>query len=89
MWFLVQVVKGSKHYEPDSQVGNRVLISDTTEMVVSARSMGEDGYRFEARRGSESFIMGSFSAKVTREKIDAHFSALAMQMGAVTSAAET
>ena len=89
MWFLVQVVKGSKHYEPDSQVGNRVLISDTTEMVVSARSMGEDGYRFEARRGSESFIMGSFSAKVAREKIDAHFSALAMQMGAVTSAAET
>lgn len=88
MWFLVQVVKGSKHYEPDSQVGNRVLISDTTEMVISARSMGEDGYRFEARRGSDSFIMGSFSAKVSRETIAARFTTLALQMGAVVPPAE-
>jgi hypothetical protein len=88
MWFLVQVVKGSKHYEPDSQVGNRVLISDTTEMVISARSMGEDGYRFEARRGSDSFVMGSFAAKVTRETIAARFTTLALQMGAVVPPAE-
>ena len=49
MWLLVQVVKGSKYYDAESQVGNRVLISDSSEMVISGRSMGADGYRFEVR----------------------------------------
>jgi hypothetical protein len=60
MWFLVQVVKGSKHFESESQVGNHVLISDTTDMVISGRSLGVDGYRFEARKGNESFAISDF-----------------------------
>jgi len=40
MWFLVTVVKGNRNFETESQIGNRVLISDTTEMVISARSAG-------------------------------------------------
>ena len=60
MWFLVQVVKGSKHYEAESLVGNHVLISDTTEMVISGRAMGSEGYRFEARKGNENFIIRDF-----------------------------
>jgi len=51
MWFLVQVVKGSKHFDVESQIGNRVMISDSSEMVISGRSMGAEGYRFEARKG--------------------------------------
>ena len=83
MWFLVQVVKGSKHYEPDSQVGNRVLISDTTDMVISGRSMGGDGYRFEARKGTESFVVTDFRAVQPAGQLAARFTALAQQLGAV------
>ncbi len=50
MWFLVSVVKGSKYYEADSQIDNRMLISDTTEMIVSGYSTGTGSYRFEGRR---------------------------------------
>ena len=39
MWYIVEVVKGSKYYEPESRVGNRVLISDTTELVIVGRTM--------------------------------------------------
>ena len=86
MWYLVQVVKGSKHYEPESQLGNRVLISDTSEMVISGRSMGSDGYRFEARRGSDSFVVRDFPGSATREAIARGFAALAQQIGATALA---
>ena len=84
MWFLVQVVKGSKHHEPDSQVGNRVLISDTTDMVISGRAMGADGYRFEARKGTESFVVQDFTGPQPAGSLATQFSALAQKMGALT-----
>lgn len=84
MWFLVQVVKGSKHYEADSQVGNQVLISDTTEMVISARAMGTEGYRFEARKGNENFVIRDFRGEQAAGSLAAKFLALAQQMGALT-----
>jgi len=88
MWFLVQVVKGSKHYEPESQVGNRVLISDTTDMVISGRAMGADNFRFEARKGNETFVVQDFVGALPAGALAARFTALAQKMGALTVAAE-
>ncbi len=82
MWFLVSVVKGSKHFESESQVGNRVLISDTTDMTISARSTG-DGYRFEARKGTETFIIKDFAGSQPVGSLSAKFTALAQSMGAL------
>lgn len=86
MWFLVQVVKGSKHFEPDSQLGNRVLISDTTDMVISGRSMGADNFRFEARKGNESFVVQDFIGAQPPGSLFERFTALAEKMGALTVA---
>jgi hypothetical protein len=83
MWFLVLVVKGSKHYEADSKVGNHVLISDTTEMVISGRSMGDEGFRFEARKGNESFVIREFVGPQPPGSLSTKFTALAHQMGAL------
>ena len=88
MWFLVQVVKGSKHYEAESQVGNHVLISDTTEMVISGRAMGTEGYRFEARKGNETFIVRDFRGVQPAGFLASKFTALAQQMGALAIAGE-
>lgn len=88
MWFLVQVVKGSKHFEPESQVGNRVLISDTTEMTISGRAMGADGYRFEARKGNETFVVRDFPGAQPAGTLATKFTALADQMGALVLTAE-
>ena len=82
MWLLVQVVKGSKYYDAESQVGNRVLISDSSEMVISGRSMGADGYRFEVRKGSERFVVSEFPSGKSVSAVTAGFLALARQLGA-------
>ena len=83
MWFLVTVVKGNRNFETESQIGNRVLISDTTEMVISARSAGGDVYRFEARKGNESFIVSEFVGKHAEGVLAAKVVSMAQQMGAV------
>ena len=84
MWFVVQVAKGSKYYEPESQVGNRVLISDTSEMVISGRAMGADGYRFEARRGADNFVVKDFPGAQATALLTAQFTLLIEQFGAVS-----
>lgn len=83
MWFLVSVVRGNKHYEPESLVGNRVLISDTTDIVITARPSGTDGYRFEARKGNETFVVSDFPKELPPGALLTKFLALAQQMGAV------
>ena len=83
MWFLVQVVKGSKHFEPESQIGNRVMISDTSDMVISGRSMGTEGYRFEARKGNDNFVFQEFAGVYPAGALAAKFKAMAQQIGAV------
>ena len=89
MWFLVQVVKGSKHYEAESQVDNQVLISDTTDMVISGRAMGTEGYRFEARKGNESFVIRDFKGgNHPPGSLASGFKALAQQIGAVAITSE-
>jgi hypothetical protein len=84
MWFLVQVVKGSKHFEPESLVGNRVLVSDTSDMVISGRTMGADSYRFEARKGPDSFVLQDFVGAQPPGQLSSRFAALAQKMGALT-----
>jgi hypothetical protein len=87
MWFLVQVVKGSRQYEAESPIGNRVLISDTTDMVISGRSMGADGYRFEVRKGNETFVVGDFPGTSEPGVLAKNFLSLAQQVGAALLAA--
>jgi hypothetical protein len=87
MWFLVSVERGNKHYEPDSQTGNRVLMSDTSEMVISCRSTGgNSGYRFEARKGNESFIVAEYPGISPEGLLAAKFAELTQQVGAVAMA---
>jgi hypothetical protein len=84
MWFLVSVVKGSKYYEADSQIDNRMLISDTTEMIVSGYSTGTGSYRFEMRRGNEAFTLQELSKGINKEAMTAKFLHLAAELGART-----
>jgi hypothetical protein len=83
MWILASVVKGSRHFETDSPIGNRVLISDTSETVISGRASHHEGYRFEARMGNESFIVRDFVGAQTPAMLATQFLAMAQQMGAV------
>ena len=89
MWLLVEVVKGSKYYDAESQVANRVLISDSSETVIAGRSMGTDGYRFEARKGSESFVVQDFSGPQRSGAVAEAFLVLARQIGAALVPAPT
>ena len=82
MWFLVSVVKGSKYYELDSLIDNRIMISDTTDMVIAGYATGIGGYRFEMRKGKEAFVLKEFPKTVARSELSARFVDLATQMGA-------
>jgi hypothetical protein len=89
MWFLVQVVKGSKYFEAESPVGNRVLVSDTSDMVIQARAMGTEGYRFEARKGNETFVVRDFPRTQAIEALANKFTLLARQMDALVIATDS
>lgn len=86
MWYLVSVVKGSKFYESDSQIDNRILISDTTDMVVVGYGTGAGGYRFEMRKGNESFVMQDLPKGMPKTTIISSFQGLAKQLGAMSIA---
>ena len=70
MWLLVQVARGSKYFDPDSRVDNRVLICDSGELTISGRSSGDGAYRFEARRGTENFSFADFKGLAARRVAD-------------------
>jgi hypothetical protein len=82
MWFLVSVVKGSKYFEPDSQIANQIMISDTTDMVIVGYSTNTAGYRFEMRKGNESFVMQDFPKDTSTASLTTKFQGLAEQIGA-------
>jgi hypothetical protein len=91
MWFLVTVVKGNRYYEPDSPIDNCLLLSDSTDMVISGRASGGsnlDGYRFEARRANETYIVSDFIGKQTPAALAAKFRSMAQQMGAIMVAGD-
>ena len=85
MWFLVSVVKGSKYFEADSQIDNKLMISDTTDMIISGYSMGTGGYSFEMRKGNEAFTLQEFAKGQSKEAITAKFIELAAKVGATTA----
>jgi len=85
MWYIVEVVKGSKYFETESKVGNRVLISDTTDLVIVGRTMGADGYRFEARRSGDNFVIKDVPGNPSPALVAEQFAMLARQFGAVTA----
>lgn len=82
MWFLVSVVKGSKYYEADSQIDNRIMISDTTDMVVTGYATGTGNYRFEMRKGNEAFTLQDLAKGLSKEDLLARFLDLATELGA-------
>jgi hypothetical protein len=83
MWLLVQVVRGSKHFEPESRIDNQVLICDTSEMVISGRSFGTQGYRFEARKGTDTFTVCEYPAADPTASLADKFGELAQRLEAV------
>ncbi len=82
MWFLVSVVKGSKYYESDSQIDNQIIVSDTTDMIVTGYSGGPGIYRFEMRKGNECFVLQNLPRGATRDATIQKFKELATQLGA-------
>ena len=89
MWFLVSVVKGSKYFESDSQIDNRLMISDTTDMVIVGYSTNTGGYRFEMRKGNESFVMQEYAKGLSKATLVEKFQGLAAQLGATSIVTET
>jgi hypothetical protein len=86
MWFLVSVVKGSRYFDATSLIDNRVIVSDTSDMVVLGRLVGSEGYRFEARKGNDTFTLANFGPGQPAAELAARFVALARAMGAVVAA---
>jgi hypothetical protein len=82
MWFVVSVVKGSKYFEADSQIGNRLMISDTTDMIVTGYSTAGGNYRFEMRKGNEAFTLQDIPKGTPKEEMGGMFLALAEKLGA-------
>ena len=85
MWYIVEVVKGSKYFETQSKVSNRVLISDTTDLVIVGRTLGADGYRFEARKSGDNFVIRDVPGDPSPTLVAEQFAMLARQFGAVTT----
>ncbi len=83
MWLMVQVARGSKYFDPDSRVDNRVLICDSSELTISGRSSGDGAYRFEARRGTENFSFADFKGLAAGASLVDEFEALARRLDAV------
>ena len=85
MWYVVEVVKGSKYYEAESRVGNHVLISDTTDLVIAGRTMGAEGFRFEARRSGDNFVIKDVPGNPSPALVAEQFAMLARQFGAMNA----
>ena len=83
MWLLVQAARGSKYFEPESRVDNQVLISDGSDLVISGRSFGSQGYRFEARKGNETFTVVDFTGTDATVSLADKFGELAQRLGAI------
>jgi hypothetical protein len=83
MWYLISVVKGSKFYDSESLIENRMMVSDTTDMVVTGYSTGTGSYRFEMRKGNEAFTLRDYTKATTKEELLAKFFELATELGAM------
>jgi hypothetical protein len=85
MWFLVSVIKSNRYFESESHIGNRLLLSDTTDMIICGRAHSESCYRFEARKGNESFTLAEFRGIQAPGVLTTRFLGLAQQFGAIVA----
>ena len=85
MWLMTEAHKGSTYFEAQSQAGNRVLISDTCDTVIFARSQGSDGHRIVAQRGRETFYLGP-AVRGAETDMTPHMLDVARQLSAVVLA---
>jgi hypothetical protein len=83
MWILTEAPKGSNYYEADSTTGNKVLISDSCDMVIYARSQGADGFRLISQRGRESFFVGPAPVRGVSADTNGQLLEIAAQLNAV------
>ena len=83
MWLLTEAPRGSNYYEAHSLTGNKVLISDTCETVIYARSQGADGHRIVAQRGREMFHVGPAPVRGVEVDMNAQMMEIARQLEAV------
>jgi len=83
MWLLVQVARGNKFFDPETRVENRVLICDTSELVISGRMVDEQSYRFEARKGTENYSVAEFTGLAAGQSLVDKFGELAQRLDAV------
>ena len=83
MWILSEAPRGSNYYEAESTTGNKVLISDSCETVIYARSMGADGHRIIAQRGRETFLVGPAPVRGVVVDMTAKMLDIARQLNAV------
>ena len=86
MWMVVEAPRSSNFFETDSPTRNRVLINDSSDLVIYARSQGADGFRIIGQRGKETFMIGAAPVRgvagdVTKDLLD-----LATKLGAIVMA---
>ena len=83
MWMLTVAPRGSNFYEPESQSGNKALISDTCETVIFSRSQGPDGHQIVAQRGRETFLVGPPPVRGVVADMNAQMLSIAKQLNAL------
>jgi hypothetical protein len=86
MWMLVEAPRSSNFFETESPTGNRVLINDSSDLVIYARSLGADGFRIIGQRGKETFMIGPMPTRGVTADVTGHLMAIAKQLGAIVMA---
>jgi len=83
MWMLVEAPKSSNFFETDSPTGNRILVCDTSEIVIYARSLGPEGFRIIGQRGKETFMVGPAPVRGVAADVGAQLLDIAKQLSAI------
>ena len=86
MWMVVEAPRSSNFFENESPTGNRVLINDTSDLVIYARSQGADGFRLIGQRGKETFMVGPAPVRGVPGDMAGALMDLAKQLGAIVMA---
>jgi hypothetical protein len=83
MWMLVEAPRSSNFFENESPTGNRILINDSSDLVIYARSLGADGFRIIGQRGKETFMIGAMPTRGVAANVTGHLMDIAKQLGAI------
>lgn len=83
MWMLVEAPRSSNFFENESPTGNRILINDSSDLVIYARSLGADGFRIIGQRGKETFMIGPMPTRGVTANVTGHLMDIAKQLDAI------